>query len=281
MTNRGKANGFGGTVSVITGASMGIGRATAREVVLRGGSVVLIARGHDALADAAGELAELVAGSGQFVETIAADTTDSHELSPALGVFVDRRGVPDHLINCVGAARPGYVRDLDLEDFRSQLEVNYLSQLIPTLAVLPGMVGRRSGHISFISSMMGYFGMIGYGAYAPSKFAVVGLAEALRHEVKPFGIGVSVLFPPDTDTPGLANENKTKPVETAIMSETAGMLSPEAVARTFVSGILGGKFSIHPKGSGWIWRVNRYAPGVVRKVMDHDLRKAMRKAGTG
>jgi len=258
---------------------MGIGRATAREVVRRGGSVVLIARGRDALSDAAGELTRL-AGIGQFVETIAADTTDSHELGPALDNLVERRGAPDHLINCVGGARPGYLRDLDVEDFRRQCEINYLSQAIPTLALVPHMVEARKGHLSFVSSMMGYFGMIGYGAYAPSKFAIVGFAEALRHELKPFGIGVSVLFPPDTDTPGLANENKTKPPETAIMSESAGLLSPEAVAGTFVKGILAGKYTIHPKGSNWIWRVNRYAPGLVRMIMDHDLKKAMKKAGT-
>jgi len=260
---------------------MGIGRATAREVVQRGGSVVLIARGHDALADAANELAGLAAGDDQFVEKIAADATDSHELSPALDNFVERRGAPDHLINCVGGARPGYLRDLGAEDFRNQCETNYLSQVIPTLALLPHMVEERRGHISFVSSMMGYFGMIGYGAYAPSKFAIVGFAEALRHELKPFGIGISVLFPSDTDTPGLAKENETKPPETAIMSEAAGMLSPEAVAHTFVKGILAGKYAIHAKGSSWIWRVNRYAPWFVRMVMDHDLRKAMRKAGTG
>jgi len=275
MTN---TNRFAGTVSVITGASMGIGRATARQVVSRGGSAVLIARGREALADAAAEVTQLATSGDQFVETIAVDTTDNDEVVPVLGDFVERRGVPDHLINCVGGARPGYVHELKLDDFRRQMQLNYLGQLIPTLVLLPHFVQARRGHVSFISSMMGYFGMIGYSAYSPSKFAVVGLAESLRHELKPYGIGFSVLFPPDTDTPGLANENKTKPAETAIMSETAGLLSPDAVARTFVDGILAGRFSIHPKGSGWIWRVNRYAPGLVRIIMDRDLKKAMRKA---
>ncbi len=273
-----KANGFAGTVSVITGASMGIGRATARQVVTRGGSVVLIARGRVALADTAGELTGLAADSEQFVETIAADATDTHEITPVLRNFVERRGAPDHLINCVGAARPGYLRDLDLEVFRDQLEVNYLGQLIPTLALLPHFAEERKGHISFVSSMMGYFGAMGYAAYAPSKFAVVGLAEALRHELKPYGVGISVLYPPDTDTPGMANENKTKPIETALMSETVGLLSAEAVAEKFVDGILKEKFSIHPKGSGWVWRLNRHTPGLVRVIMDHELKKAMRKA---
>ena len=275
MTN---ANGFAGTVSVITGASMGIGRATARQVVSRGGSVVLIARGLQALADTEAELAQLATSSDQFVETIAADTTDNDQVTLVLADLIERRGVPDHLINCVGGARPGYVHELTLDDFRRQMQLNYLGQLIPTLALLPHFVEAHKGHVSFVSSMMGYFGMIGYSAYAPSKFAVVGLAESLRHELKPHGIGFSVLFPPDTDTPGLANENKTKPAETAIMSESAGLLSPDEVARTFVDGILAGRFSIHPKGSGWIWRVNRYAPGLVRIIMDRDLKKAMRKA---
>jgi len=273
------ANGFAGTVSVITGASKGIGRATAREVVLRGGSVILIARGADALADTASEVSGL-GGTGQFVEIMPLDVTDTERVSAVFGELVDRRGVPHHLINCVGGARPGYLRDLTLDDYRGQLEVNYLSQLVPTLALMPAFVEAGRGHISLVSSMMGYFGMIGYGAYAPAKFAVVGLAEVLRHELKPAGIGISVLFPPDTDTPGFANENLTKPVETAIMSETAGLLAPEGVARTFVRGILAGTYAIHPKGSGWIWRVNRYAPALVRTIMDRDLKKAMRKAGT-
>ncbi|GBE22212.1 MAG TPA: SDR family NAD(P)-dependent oxidoreductase [Actinobacteria bacterium] len=275
MTN---ASGFAGTISVITGASMGIGRATARQVVARGGSVCLIARGGEALADAAAELTELAATSDRFVQTISADTTDNDQVTAALANFIEHRGVPDHLINCVGGARPGYVRELTLDDFRRQMQLNYLGQLIPTLALLPHLIEARKGHVAFVSSMMGYFGMIGYSAYSPSKFAIVGLAEALRHELKPYGIGFSVLFPPDTDTPGLVNENKTKPVETAIMSEAAGLLSPDAVARTFVDGILAGRFSIHPKGSGWIWRANRYAPGLVRMIMDRDLKKAMRKA---
>jgi 3-dehydrosphinganine reductase len=274
------ANGFTDTVSVITGASKGIGRATAREVILRGGSVVLVARGSDALQETASELSGL-AGAGQSVDAMTLDATDPEQMSTAVGELIEERGTPHHLINCVGGARPGYLRDLTLDDYRSQLEVNYLSQLIPTIAIVPHMIEAGRGHISLVSSMMGYFGMIGYGAYAPAKFAVVGLAEVLRHELKPAGIGVSVLFPPDTDTPGFANENKTKPTETAIMSETAGLLAPEAVARTFIEGILAGRYSIHPKGSGWIWRMNRYAPGLVRMVMDRDLRKAMRKAGTG
>ncbi|NIA25981.1 MAG: SDR family NAD(P)-dependent oxidoreductase [Gammaproteobacteria bacterium] len=273
-----KGKEFAGTVSVITGASMGIGRATGRQVVSRGGSVVLIARGRQALADAAAELTQLTTSDDQFVETIGADTTDDRQVAAALGGLIERRGVPDHLINCVGGARPGYVHDLTLDDFRNQLELNYMGQLLPTLVLIPHFVEARRGHVSFVSSMMGYFGMIGYSAYAPSKFAVVGLAESLRHELKPYGIGFSILFPPDTDTPGLANENKTKPAETAIMSEAAGLLSPDTVARTFVDGILAGRFSIHPKGSGWIWRANRFAPGLVRMIMDRDLKKAMRKA---
>ncbi len=273
------ANGFAGTVSVVTGASKGMGRATAREVVSRGGSAILIARGKDALDSTASEVAAL-AKDGQFVETIQLDTTDAQAVRKSFDDLIARHGTPDHLINTVGASRPGYLRDLPLSVYLDQLEVNYLGQLIPTLTLMPHFVDVGRGHISLVSSMAGYFGVIGYGAYAPSKFALVGLAEVLRHELKPAGIDVSILFPPDMDTPGFANENKTKPAETAIMSESVGLRTPEEVARTFVKGILKGTYSIHPRGSGWVWRVNRYVPGLVRMILDRDLSKAMRKAGT-
>jgi len=208
------------------------------------------------------------------------DTTDAQAVKESFDDLIARHGTPDHLINTVGASRPGYLRDLPLSVYLDQLEINYLGQLIPTLTLLPHFVDAGHGHISLVSSMAGYFGVIGYSAYAPAKFALVGLAEVLRHELKPAGIDVSILFPPDMDTPGFANENKTKPAETLIMSESVGLRTPEEVARTFVKGILKGTYSIHPRGSGWVWRLNRYVPGVVRMILDHDLRKAMRKAGT-
>jgi 3-dehydrosphinganine reductase len=141
------------------------------------------------------------------------------------------------------------------------------------------MVEARTGHIAFVSSMMGYFGIIGYAAYAPSKFALVGLAEVLRHELRPQGVSVSVLYPPDTDTPGFRVENATKPAETKELSSNVRVTEPHRVAREFLRGITKGKFHILPSGAGMVWRLQRYAPRIVRAFLDRDLKAARRRTG--
>ena len=159
------------------------------------------------------------------------------------------------------------------------MDSNYFGQLIPTLVVLPHMLAARKGHIAFVSSMMGYFGIIGYAAYAPSKFALVGLAEVLRHEYRSSGLRVSVLYPPDTDTPGFVSENASKPPETLELSANIKVAQPDEVARQFVDGIVREKFHILPSGAGMVWRLQRYVPHLVRAFLDRDLKKARRKVG--
>jgi len=111
-----------------------------------------------------------------------------------------------------------------------------------TKAILPSMKLRKEGHIVFTSSQAGLLGLYGYSAYSAAKFALRGLAETLQMEVKPYNIKVTLAFPPDTDTPGFKEEEKTKPEETRLISETGGLASPEDVASTMVKHILKGKF---------------------------------------
>jgi 3-dehydrosphinganine reductase len=159
------------------------------------------------------------------------------------------------------------------------MEVNYYGQLIPILILLPHFMAAQKGHIANVSSMMGYFGIIGYAAYAPTKFAIVGLTEALRHELKPYNISFSVLYPPDSDTPGFEVENQTKPKECALMSASVKLLSAQKVAEVFVDGIIKRKYAILPGGAGLVWRVYRYFPWLVRYITDSQYRKARRKLG--
>ncbi len=266
---------FMGKSAVITGGSKGIGKATAREIVMRGGSVCIIARGREALKRTGSELESLrPQGAAQFIETIAADTTDMKKLKPLIEKYVKRKGIPDYLINCVGYAYPQYIEKLTVADFRKNMEVNYYGQLVPILALLPYYMKERRGYIANVSSMMGYFGIMGYASYAPTKFAIVGLTEVLRHELKPYNIGFSLLYPPDTDTPGYEIENKTKPRECAIMSEKARLMTAEEVAEKFVDGIVKKRFNILPGEAGLIWRVFRHLPGLVRMIIDRDYEKA-------
>lgn len=257
---------------LVTGGSMGIGLATAEEIARLGGSVCLIARRPDPLAAAAQRVRAAAVSPEQIVETLACDTTDEAALQPLLEDFIARRGVPDRLINTVGYAYPQRVDELTLVDFRKQMAINYFGQLIPTQLLLPHWLRQGRGHVAFVSSVLGFMSITGYAAYAPTKYALFGLAETLRHELKPRGIRVSILFPPDTDTPGFEHENLSKPPETAKLSEAARLMTPEAVARAFVAGLGKNRFEILPGEARWIRLLARLVPGLMRWYLDRELK---------
>jgi len=265
--------------AVVCGGSKGIGKETAKEIIQLGGSVCVIARHMEPLEAAAREMQGLAREDSQFVEVIACDATDMERLGPQLNDFVDRHGVPDYLINVVGYAYPRYVQDLSLADYRKAMEVNYYGQLVPILLLLPHFITARKGYIANVSSALGFMGIMGYATYAPTKFAIVGLTEVLRNELKPYGIRLSILFPPDTDTPGFEIENRTKPEETVLMSKNVKLMTAEDVGEAFVEGILKNRYLILPGETAFIWRVNRLFPWLVRWIIDRDYRQARDKLG--
>ena len=265
--------------AVVCGGSKGIGKETAKEIIQLGGSVCVIARHMEPLEAAAREMRGLAREDSQFVEVIACDATDMERLGPQLIDFVDRHGVPDYLINVVGYAYPRYVQDLSLADYRKAMEVNYYGQLVPILLLLPHFITARKGYIANVSSALGFMGIMGYATYAPTKFAIVGLTEVLRNELKPYGIRLSILFPPDTDTPGFEIENRTKPEETVLMSKNVKLMTAEDVGEAFVEGLLKNRYLIFPGETAFIWRVNRLFPWLVRWIIDRDYRQARDKLG--
>ena len=111
------------------------------------------------------------------------------------------------------------------------MATNYFGTLHVIKAVTPGMIDRGSGHIVNICSLGGFLGVFGYSAYCASKYAVRGLSDVLRAELRPYGIHFSVVYPPDTDTPQLAYENPFKPPETRALG-SGKALSAAEVART-------------------------------------------------
>ncbi len=270
---------YRGKTLIICGGSKGIGKETAKEIVRLGGNVGIIARDQTALNQTAQEVAEARASSTQFVETIVCDTTDMGALKPLVEGFIQKHGPPDALINLVGYAYPQYVEKLTLDDFKNQMDTNYFGQLIPTLILLPFFMEAQKGHIAFVSSLGADVGIIGYTAYTPTKAALVGLAETLRHELKPYNIDISVLYPSDTDTPGFEIENQSKPPETAILSKTANLYSAEKVAEKFVDGLVKRRFSIIFGEARWIRLVFRWMPWLGHAVTDSDLRKARKSLG--
>ena len=125
------------------------------------------------------------------------------------------------------------------------MDVNYFGALHCAHAVLKKMKERGSGRVVLVSSVAGQIGLYGMGGYVASKFALRGLGEALVMECNPYNIKVSVVFPPDTDTPGLAKENENKPEITKILGESGGLWDPEVVASGSINGVEEGRHHIY------------------------------------
>jgi len=259
---------------IITGGSEGIGFAVAEAAVDRGATVSLIARRREPLDEAVHSL-----GSAARAET--ADVRDPEALRAAVDKLVERAGPCDVLVANAGYALPGRFWELPSDEFRAEMEVNYLGAVHATRAVLPSMREQGRGHLCFVSSTAGLLGVYGYTAYSPTKFALRGFAESLRAELAPERIAVSVVYPPDTDTPGFAKENESKPEETAAISGTITPVPASKVAVAIINGIEHNRFTIcaDPMTAGFARGGGLLAP-VLHRWMDRKVRTTQRHSRT-
>jgi len=270
---------FASKIAMIPGGSKGMGKAVAKKFVQLGGSVCLIARDMEFLKVAQEECEKFKSNNEQFVEIISCDTTDMTKLKPLIEEFIQKRGIPDYLFNFVGYAFVQYIEKLTLEDYKNNMNANYYGQLIPTLIILPHFMDAKKGYITFTSSVMGFYAVMGYATYVPSKYALFGLAEVMRHELLPYKIKVSILFPVDTDTPGLAEENKLKPEECKIITGFGTIMSPEEVSEKFIKGVLEERFEILPGEAAIQMKSMRENPEDYRGATDMVYKRARRKTG--
>ena len=194
--------------AIVTGGSSGIGLATARLLARDGMDLTLIARGEARLDAAVAALETLRKNPYQAFRAISADLGAPEEAAQSIATAIAGLGPPELLIAAAGVARPGYFAELARDVFEEAMRVNYFGTLDVIRAAVPEMRARRRGRIVLVSSGAGLVGIFGYTAYAPSKFALRGLAEALRAELRADGVGVSIVYPPDTDTPQFAEENR-------------------------------------------------------------------------
>jgi 3-dehydrosphinganine reductase len=259
---------------LITGGSAGIGLEVARAALAKGAHVSIVARDTERLAGAEDAL-EREVGDPARVAAEPADVTDPESLARALPLLTAQLGPVDVLVANAGAAVPGHFEQLPLDVFRSQMDLNYFGVLHAVQAVLPSMIERRSGHLVLVSSAAGLVGVYGYSAYSPTKFAVRGLAETLRAELRPFGILAACAYPPDTDTPGLARENETKPAATVSFSASIKVRSSAVVAKAIVRGIEKDKLTITADPStAFVARASGLIGPYLRRTMDRHVRRA-------
>ena len=270
---------FKGKWAIISGGSKGIGKAIAKLFVQLGGNVCIIARTLETLNSAAEEINSLKVDDAQLVKTISCDMSDMAQVNELFTKHIKENGVPDYLFNIVGISYPNYTEKLTIEDYKFHMDTNFFGQLNAILTVLPYYLERKMGHFINMSSLAGYIGVMGYAAYTPTKFAIVGLSEVLRNEYKAYNIKVSIVFPPDTDTFGLHEEAKTRPEELNIIAEKGGLMHPDEVAEIILKGVLKEKFYIHAGSSKIYWRIMRLFPKLVHSITDSDLKKARKKLG--
>jgi len=267
-----------GKVALVTGGSSGIGKAIACGLTERGMHVWLVAQRKDLLDSARIEVETHRKNQDQKIGTVSADVSDWDQVRMAVKQVSEKSGSPDLLVNSAGVTHPGYVEKLDLNIFNWMMEVNYFGTVYMTKEVLPAMITRGSGYIANISSGAGFLSIFGYTAYGASKFAVRGFSDALRQEMKLHGIGVSIIYPPDTDTPQLEYENQFKPPETKALSSVGGLMSANVVANTVLKGIEHGKYRIIPGlESKFFYRLNGISDDLVNFVIDQIIFRAQQK----
>jgi len=280
--NQMKTNFYSGKKALITGGSSGIGLALASQILLAGGSVAILPRRESLLTASASALEKIKSGQDQEILTIQADITKRDQLNTALDQFKLTHWVPDIVINSAGVAHPGSFTSTEPEIFHWMMDVNYFGTVNVLKNLVPDMQKRRSGNIINISSMAGFIGVYGYTAYGASKYAVSGFSDVLRSELKVYNIKVSVVFPPDTQTPQLEYESKIKPFITKEIGGSASTMSADAVAREVLKQVARGHYVILPGSEAKLTYTAQNILGRgIYPVMDLMVRNAIGKLKFG
>ncbi|MGH7896242.1 MAG: SDR family NAD(P)-dependent oxidoreductase [Candidatus Binatia bacterium] len=201
---------FSGRVAVITGGAGGIGMAMARAFAARGTKLVLADVDEAALARAAGALR----ASGAPVHTVRVDVGDRGQVDALADATFSRFGAAHVVCNNAGIALFGEMAQATHKDWEYTMRVNFWGVVHGVETFVPRLLAQgQGGHIVNTASMAGLVGMQWLGIYCASKFAVVGLSEALHRELAPHGVGVSVLCPMIVETNINANSLRTRPLE--------------------------------------------------------------------
>ena len=208
---------LGGNV-VLTGASGGLGHAIARAVAPRSAEVILTARRADVLEPLAADLGARV---------VRCDLSRREDVER----LVEQAGRVDVLIANAALPASGFLLELTQPDIDRMLEVNLRAPIALARAFAPGMIERRSGHLAFISSLSGKTASPASSIYSATKFGLRGFALGLREDLRPHGVGVSVILPGFISEAGMFADSR------AVLPPGVGTRSPEEVARAVISAV--------------------------------------------
>jgi 3-dehydrosphinganine reductase len=258
---------------LITGGSSGIGLSLAKICTQHNARLLLVGRSHEKLNAAKTELNKV--NSTAEVLTYSCDVSVKENVKGLITYARGKWDKLDFLVCNAGIGHTGLFQNLSIEAMKESMDVNYFGSLYCVKYAWSWLVENKGSHVIFTSSIAGYAGLIGYTAYAPSKFALVGLAECLRMESKKVGISISIVYPPDTETPMLENERKNAIPETKKLSEKGNVMKADKVAMKYVEAMKSKKFDIYCNAEGLIFRkfkgitpsfFYRFVDGIVKNV---------------
>lgn len=226
---------FKDRVVLITGASTGIGRSLAIELAARGAMIAGCARSRERLEDTLG----VVQSKSPSSMVVACDVGSHEQVRAMVQEIIARFGRIDVLINNAGVGMRRPFAETSLDTIEAMLRTNYLGAVYCTHEVLPGMLERGFGHIVNISSVAGKIASLNLAGYCASKFALNGFSESLYHELKPHGIGVSIICPGPVKTEFNKAFAETPPKSPALL-----IVGTDAVVRAVIRAIEGKRFEI-------------------------------------
>lgn len=248
---------------LITGGSSGIGLDLAKAYVKQGANVMLLARNQSRLEDAVAACKALCLSADQKVMAFSVDVSDSEAFNHSVNDIKDQIGTLDLIILSAGIVQSVKFMEQSEQDFNDIMYTNVAGSRIVAKAFLPDMITQGKGQVCFVSSLGGLIATYGYSAYSASKFAVIGMAGALRQELYSSGIGVSVLCPPEVDTPMVAKEASHILPETRFVKDIGGLLNTATVTKAAIKGINKNKFIIVPGFKGKAsYLLARYIPNI-------------------
>ena len=248
---------------VVTGASRGIGAAVAIAAAAKGARVGVIAR-------SATDLDSVVTRLQGRGAAAVADVSDASAVTAALETLAAELGPIDVLVANAGIGAYGPFADIASDEIERLVAVNVLGTIHAIRSVLPGMIARRQGHIVTIGSIAGRIGSPFEALYSATKFAGVGLTEALAVEVEPYGIGVSIVNPGPVETN--FGEARGHPYD----RERPKPVSAEVVADAVVAAIERNKREVYvPRSFGAAVAIRHLVPGLLRWGTRRSFRKEL------
>ncbi len=256
---------YKGQFVLITGGSEGIGASLAKYLTLLGANVFIVSRNPSKLNIAMKNMEDLRQDSHQILQAISLNVSHFSNVEKTLNnIFKKENHHIDLVINSAGYSHPAFFVDTPIETFHDMMNVNYFGTVNVLKVMIPYMIKNKKGQILNVSSMAGYLGLFGYSGYCGTKFAVIGLSEALKRELKPYNISVSVLCPPATQTAGFDQENKIKPQEIFDIEKKATILTADQVAQETLKQLRSRRFLINPSFDSKVaYLLNRFAPFIL------------------